>query len=212
MAGRTLDIRPRTKLPLKAQVKMRKLPSPELTPPLAAISRLRQIMSMTMIINDGAVLDRVLALTNSGDQNKIAREAVALFQGPERVADRSRGGGDRDRDPRATGDDGKNRSRSSVLRRGGGCGGGGRGTGRRRSAARRFHPSGGHEVRLDRPRVRAREHDDLVHHLRTRKPLQGVVDERGVGEREEGLGALEGDGAEGLEREFFLFLLKKKRG
>ena len=42
-----------------------KLPSPELTPPLAAISRLRQIMSMTMIINDGAVLDRVLALTNS---------------------------------------------------------------------------------------------------------------------------------------------------
>ena len=51
---------------------------------------------------------------------------------------------------------------------------------------------------LDRPRVRAGEYDDLVDDLGPREPLQGVVYERGVGEREEGLGTLEGDGAEGL--------------
>lgn len=56
-------------------------------------------------------------------------------------------------------------------------------------------------MRLDRARVRASEHDDLVDDLRTGQPLEGVVDERGVGERKEGLGALEGDGAEGLWRQ-----------
>ena len=52
---------------------------------------------------------------------------------------------------------------------------------------------------LDGPGVRAGEDDNLVADAGAGEPLQGVVYERGVGEREEGLGALEGDGAEGLE-------------
>ena len=65
---------------------------------------------------------------------------------------------------------------------------------------------------LDRAGVRAGEHDDLVDDFGSRQPLEGVVDERGVGEGQEGLGALEGDGAEGLEGEKWEGGRERERG
>jgi hypothetical protein len=53
-------------------------------------------------------------------------------------------------------------------------------------------------VGFHRARVRARDDDDLVHAARPRQPFQGIVEEGGAGQGEQGLWGFQGEGAEGL--------------
>ena len=65
IAGNTVDTRPMMRPPLKARVKIMKLARPELTPPLADMSSVRQKISPTRMTNEGVVLASVSVLRNS---------------------------------------------------------------------------------------------------------------------------------------------------